>query len=219
MAIKAPLVVSVNVGQSQTYGTEGAEDPMDRPWTSAIFKSPVEGPVMLSSTGLEGDGQAEKGSHGGHDMAVLGYSAEHYPSWKEELGKRDLKYGAFGENFTITRETEETVCIGDIYTVGDARIQIGLPRQPCWKLNRRHRLADMVERVHRNTRGGWYFRVLTEGYVERGNFVVLEDRPCPDWSVARAYTAFINRQKDPAEARALAGVEPLAADWKKQILE
>src|SRR5262245_41369925 len=181
MAIKAPLILSLQVGQPRNLGTEGASDPMDQPWTSAIFKEPVEGPVYLSATGLAGDAQVDIPDHGGVEMAVLGYSAEHYPIWRAELEQPKLAYGAFGENFTISRLDEEQVCIGDVYVVGDARIQVSMPRRPCWKLARRFRRNDMIERVHETGWGGWYHRVLQPGHVERGSFVVLEDRPWPQW--------------------------------------
>src|SRR5262245_55324609 len=132
MAIKAPLILQLAVGLSKPYGTEGAADPMDQPWTTAIFKEPVEGPVWLSATGLAGDQQTDD-DHGGSQMAVLGYSAEHYAVWHDELKMPFLKHGAFGENFTISRQDEQTVCIGDTYAVGDARVQVSMPRRPCWK--------------------------------------------------------------------------------------
>lgn len=217
MAIKAPLILSLQVGLSKTMGTEGAADPDDRPWSSAFFKEPVEGPVWLSTLGLKGDAVADAADHGGADQALLGYSAEHYPAWRTELAQPFLKFGAFGENLTISRIDEQSVCIGDVYAVGEARVQVTLPRSPCWKLGRRFRSALMIERVHETARGGWYLRVLAEGHVERGNFVVLEQRPCPEWPVARAYRVYHDRAKDRAAALALAGCPPLSETWKSRL--
>jgi len=69
---------------------------------TAIFKSPVEGPVRVTRLGLEGDAQADTRHHGGPEMALLAYSATHYPHWKAFLG-RDLERGQFGENLTVSR--------------------------------------------------------------------------------------------------------------------
>lgn len=217
MTIKAPLVLSLQVGSSRTMGTEGAADPMDQPWTSSIFKEPVEGPVWLSTTGLAGDRQTDAGDHGGPEMAVLGYSAEHYSVWRAELGQPFLKYGAFGENFTISRMDERLVCVGDVYAVGEARLQVSMPRLPCWKLVRRFRVKDMVERVHEKAWGGWYMRVLAEGHVERGSFVVLEEQPWPQWTVARVYDVYRRRAQDRQAAAELADCTALAATWRERL--
>ena len=217
MAIKAPLVLSIQVGLPKTMGTEGSANPDDAPWTSAIFKDPVEGPVWLSKTGLAGDGAAETDGHGGLEQAALGYSAEHYPGWRTELKQPFLKHGAFGENLTISRLTEQTVCIGDTFSIGDARVQVSFPRKPCWKLNRRFKMNDIVERVHSTVRVGWYLRVLVEGFVERSNFVVLEERPFPDWTVERAYGVYDQRAVDRAAAKELAEVSLLNETWRRRL--
>jgi hypothetical protein len=62
--------------------------------------------------------------HGGVDKAILAYSADHYPLWREELGIADLPYGAFGENFSHTDLTEQTVCLGDVWQVGEVRVEV-----------------------------------------------------------------------------------------------
>jgi len=216
MAIKAPLILQLQVGLPKSYGTEGAADPMDQPWTTAIFKEPVEGPVWLSSTGLAGDQQTDD-DHGGPEMAVMSYSAEHYPVWRDELKMPFLKHGAFGENFTVSRMDEQSVCIGDTYTIGDARVQVSMPRRPCWKLARRLRTNEIIERVHAKAWGGWYGRVLKEGYVERSNFVVLEDRPYPQWTVARTYQVYHHRKQDRQPALELADCTLLAPTWRERL--
>lgn len=71
-------LVSVQVGMPRAHGTEGAADPMDRPWVTGFFKEPVTGPVRVGATNLKGDGQADLRVHGGPDKAVLLYAAAHY---------------------------------------------------------------------------------------------------------------------------------------------
>ena len=94
-------VNSIQVGMPKSHGTEGARDPMDRPWTSGFVKRPVDGSVHVGRLNIDGDGQADLENHGGVDKAVLGYSAEHYASWRDELNLPDLPPGAFGENLII----------------------------------------------------------------------------------------------------------------------
>jgi MOSC domain-containing protein YiiM len=212
-----PVLQSVNVGLPRTRGVAGAADPMDRPWTSGIFKEAVAGPVWLGRANLTGDGQGDLKNHGGLDKAVNAYPADHYPVWRAELGLADFPPGAFGENFTIAGLTEWSACIGDIYAVGQARLQISQPRQPCWKLARRWRLRDLSARVERSGRTGWYFRVLAEGTVEAGLPLVLIERPFPRWTVADANDLMTGRTKDRAALAALAACPPLAAGWRETL--
>ena len=190
---------------------------MDRPWVTSFFKDPVDGPVWLGLTNLAGDGQADLENHGGPDKAVLAYAAAHYPLWRAELGRPDLPYGAFGENFTIAGLTEATVCIGDVYAIGEARVQVSQPRQPCWKIARRWRIKDLTARVRETGRTGWYLRVLTEGYVEPGLPVTLIERPYPQWTVARATEIMHRRREAPAAAAELAACPLLSTAWRETL--
>src|ERR1700691_466460 len=111
------ILYSVQIGIPTSYGFEDAVDTHDKPWTTGFFKTPIEGSVFVGTTNLVGDGQADLKNHGGVDKAVLAYSAEHYPKWREDLHIPDLPFGAFGENLTIVGLTEESVCIGDIVRI------------------------------------------------------------------------------------------------------
>jgi MOSC domain-containing protein YiiM len=182
---------------------------MDRPWTTAFFKEPVSGPVFLARTNLDGDRQGDPEHHGGPDKAVMAYAAAHYPRWREELG-RELPHGGFGENFTVEGADESTVCIGDVYAIGEARVQVSQPRIPCWKIARRWGIRDLSARVQRTRRTGWYLRVLVEGHVAAGDEIVLLERPHPEWTVLRASDALYTRPHDADEVRALASVAALA---------
>jgi MOSC domain-containing protein YiiM len=215
--MSTPLLVSIQVGLPRSYGQEGAEDPMDRPWETGFFKQPVDGPRWLGKTNLVGDGQADLVNHGGEDKAVLCYAASHYPEWREALHRLDLPHGAFGENFTIDGLTEETVCVGDSYRLGDAIVQVSQPRQPCWKLAWRWRIKELTAYVERTGRTGWYIRVLEEGNVQPGLPVTLLERPYPEWTVLRASRVMRNRQKDPEAAGELSDCELLAAFWRDRL--
>jgi MOSC domain-containing protein YiiM len=210
-------LTSLQIGQPQTLGQADAPDPMDRPWTTGFFKPSVVGPVWLNSTHLEGDGQADLKNHGGVDKAVLAYSAEHYTFWKTHLNLPDLHPGAFGENFTILGQTETEVCVGDIYTIGEAIVQVSQPRQPCWKLARRWRIEDLPQQVLANGRTGWYFRVLQEGHISPGQIVELRERPYPEWSIARAHQVMHHHLNDKVAARALADCALLSETWRDKL--
>jgi MOSC domain-containing protein YiiM len=196
---------------------EGWPDLRTGPWVSAIIKERVNGPAFLSKTKLAGDAQGNPAAHGGPDKAALGYAAGHYPLWLEELGIA-MPHGAFGENMTIEGLDEESVCLGDIYQIGEAVVQVSSPRSPCWKIARRWGIKTLTATVDKTGRTGWYHRVLTEGNIEAGNEVKLLERPAPDWTVMRATRVMQNLRRDMAAATELARVESLADAWKTAIL-
>jgi MOSC domain-containing protein YiiM len=210
-------LISILIGTPRTVGIPGAENRMEREFTSAIWKSPVSGQVHLGALGLVGDAVADTHVHGGPDQAVLMYAAAHYPRWVQELG-RAVEPGAFGENLLVDGLDENTVCIGDVYEIGDVRLQVSHPRQPCATLARRHQIPEMVAIVRSNGRSGWYLRVLVEGPVEAGHLVERLDRFNPEWTVRRAARAMLTRQQNPAEAAALAQCRGLSVEWRDRLL-
>src|SRR5262249_34933212 len=113
-----PKTVSIQVGQPTKYSYSGTADGKDRSWTTAFFKTPVSGSVWVGATNIAGDQQADLKNHGGIDKAVLAYSADHYPYWRQRLNLPDMPYGAFGENLSIIALDETKVCIGDHWRAG-----------------------------------------------------------------------------------------------------
>lgn len=213
-----PYLVSIQVGLPQDLGIEGAPDPMDRPWSTGFFKQPINQPVWLGKTNLNGDGQADLLHHGGSEKAVLAYAAKHYDEWQQQLMCPDLACGAFGENFTIAEQTESSVCIGDTYEIGDALVQVSQPRQPCWKLSRRWRIKDLALQVQQTGRTGWYFRVLREGYVAPKQLFTLVDRPYPQWTIARANEIMHQHLNERELAAQLAACPLLAPNWQRTLM-
>jgi len=145
---------------------------------SGIFKKPVEGPIKLYSLGLQGDYQANKKLHGGADKAVCVYPAEYYDLWRNELMKPELSFGDFGENFTTLGLRENTVCIGDRFRIGAAEVIVTQPREPCVTLNARFGLVDLAKRFQSSGRSGFYFSVIKEGTLSRGDEIkcVFKDK-------------------------------------------
>jgi MOSC domain-containing protein YiiM len=179
---------------------------------TAFGKRPVCGPVWVGRLHLDGDGQADHRYHGGADMAVLACSADHYPLWRSELTRPDFPLGAFGENLSISGATEESVCVGDVWALGSAVLQVASPRKPCRKISRYWGRPDLLQRVSRTGRIGWYLRVIDEGSAEAGMPISLLERPHPEWPIRRAFSAALVRGGD--KARALSDVTVLSDRWK-----
>src|SRR4026207_546167 len=121
-------LISLNVGRPQIVMHNG------EPVSTAIFKEPVSGSVMLRALNLDGDRQADLSVHGGPSKAVYAYPSEHYEFWRREWRGRELPGGMFGKNFTTAGLFETEVNIGDKFRVGQATIMVTEPRMPCYKL-------------------------------------------------------------------------------------
>jgi MOSC domain-containing protein YiiM len=195
-------VVSVQVGQIAPLGREGVP--------SGFIKRPVTGAVMVEKLGLVGDQQADLRVHGGADKAVYCYPIEHYARWREMLkGKEDLLVpGGFGENLTTQGLDEGNVCIGDIFQMGRARLQVTQPRQPCFKLALRFEDSQMIKAMARYGLSGWYMRVLEPGLIEVGASIAMLESPNPAWSITRLNRLLSRRgtREEIAELAALRGL-------------
>ncbi len=156
-------VLSVQVGR-----------PRDAEWrgevvSTGIFKEPVEGPVTVRHLNLDGDQQADLSVHGGPDKAVYAYPSEHYAAWRKELPEADFPWGAFGENLTTEGLLESDVRIGDKLRIGTTEFIVTQPRMPCYKLAAKFQRADMLKRLLRSGRTGFYLRVTKEGSLTAGD--------------------------------------------------
>jgi MOSC domain-containing protein YiiM len=186
-------------------------------WRSAIYRTPLAGPVRLEVRGLDGDQVADTDHHGSLNQAVCCQPLAHYAAWNAEYGltapDQILGPGSVGENWTLTGVTERDVCIGDIYAVGTARVQVTAPRYPCTKQDRKLELPGFHRRVMETLRTGFYLRVLTPGVVQAGDAWTLEARPHPAITVEQV-NANCHRDFDPAFAVELLALPELADGWK-----
>jgi len=188
----------------------------NRTFQTGYFKESTDDQLWLGETGLQEDFQADRKFHGGPEKALLAYGVSSYAIWKEKYGF-DLGYGAFGENISISGLDEENVCLGDIYKIGEALIQISQPRQPCWKINVALQDKNMLKNVLHEGRTGWYYRVIKEGYLQKGMLLTLKERPNPKWSVKRANDVMKSKKENPALVEELLNVKELSDEWKKDL--
>ena len=207
------LVDSLLIGRVQRFANDDS---------SAIAKTPVDGPRAVTWLGIEGDEQADLSVHGGPDKALHHYPFDHYPWWRMALGALPVlcEAGAFGENISTIGLTEDIACIGDHYRLGTALVEIAQGRQPCWKQAHRLMNPKTVGLMVTTRRCGWYYRVIEEGIVAPGDVLALLDRPHPDWTVARVIGLLIagEGKADRAAVRELARLDVLAENWRNRAV-
>ena len=215
--MKVAVLQSMQVGTPQQFSTESVADGSSRSWETSFIRTPSSQSRWLYTTHLEGSAQADTKNHGKIGQAVLLYAATHYALWQQELGRPEIGPGGFAENFTVDGLTEETACIGDIYAIGEAQIQVTGARYPCYKIERRWDLDGLTARVAETGRTGWYCRVVREGRVEPGLPVMLIEHPYPEWTIALTNDYAHFRNHDIEIAKALAAC-PLLNDWWKELI-
>ena len=108
---------------------------------------------------------------------------------------------------------ERNVCIGDVMAVGDEVVlQVSLPRQPCFKLNHRFQLKNFAPNTWKESRTGWYYRVLKKGSVKAGDEIRLVERPHPKWTIERVQEYLHRNQGNLAMNEELAMIEELGEE-------
>lgn len=150
-------IVSLNIGWPSAQRYEGREV------VTGGVKKPVTRAVLRFEN-FEGDGQADRVNHGGLEKAVCVYPFDHYPYWKGRLGL-DLQPGAMGENLTVGGALETEVCVGDVFRIGEAVVQVSQPRMPCAKVAAKNGSRMLPKLMVSTGYTGFYIRVLTEGLV------------------------------------------------------
>ncbi len=203
-------LVSVNVSRGRTVRWQG------RDIETGIFKEPVEGPVRVGRTNLDGDRQSDLRVHGGEYKAVYAYSAEHYEWWRRELG-RTLPFGAFGENLTIEGFPEEEACVGDRLRIGTAVFEAVQPRFPCFKLGIRFDDDGIIQRFLESERWGVYFRVVEEGAVRAGDAGQWVRRDPARFPVPSILRLALADDEDPAELERALAAAALPPDWREKF--
>ena len=204
-------LMSVNVGM-----------PKDVPWNgktvhTGVWKTPVEGAVMVRRLNIDGDGQGDLAGHGGEQRAVMVYQTESYDYWQDYLGRDDLRPGNFGENFTVSGLDDHDVCIGDRYRIGDAEFEVTQPRVTCFRVGMRLGVPDMPNLLVSQHRPGFYFRVITEGLVRAGDDIVLTRRGRHELSVADVDALLYLPDRDMELLHKVVDVPALSPGWQQSF--
>lgn len=185
--------------------------------TSISTRVPVS-KAFLSVYGFEGDAQADTAHHGGPDRAVHHYPLENYHFYAEQGYLRDSKASApgFGENISTEGLQETDLCIGDIWRLGQALVQVTMPRSPCFKMNHQFSNPQLSRISQESLRTGWLYRVLEQGMVHEDASLTLIDR-ISDVTVSEAMSIYFSRNlRGPALER-LFQCSGLSQRWRSVL--
>jgi MOSC domain-containing protein YiiM len=205
--IPTGIVISVNVGKPRSIEWFG------RQVMTAIWKSPVNGPVAVQGVNFDGDDQADRRVHGGVAKSIYAYAIEDYRWWSDLLGE-PLMPGTFGENLTLESIDVDDLVVGDTWTIGSSRLRVTQPRFPCFKLGIRMGDAGFVDAFAAARRFGAYFAIEAPGAVAAGDRAVLHSHP-DDATLRIGDFIAAHEDNDAALLSRIAGDRLVPEDWRE----
>ncbi|WP_440556033.1 MOSC domain-containing protein [Streptomyces sp. SCPE 10] len=206
-------LLSVNVGAPKDVSWQG------RTVHTGAWKFPVCGARMVRRLNVHGDGQGDLAGHGGEIRAVLVYQLRSYRHWEKQLGRNDLTFGIFGENFTVDGLPDDEVCIGDRYRIGEAEFEVTQPRVTCYRVGMRLGEPAMASLLVAHHRPGFYLRVITEGHVQAGDEIVQTRKGPEELSVADTDALLYLPDRDPAKLRKALNIPALSPGWRQSFID
>lgn len=183
-----------------------------KPWTTAIYKTPIAGSVAVDRFGIAGD--EHTGSGRDPERALCCVPTRHYGYWRAYF-REALPLGVFGENLTLEGLAEEDLCIGDVLRCGGVVMQVSQPRMPCYKQARRIGQPDFVKLILQTGKLGFLTRILESGTLETGDALELVERPHPEIGLPFVMRAL--QRPDEKAAAELAALPLLANEWRERF--
>ena len=206
-------LLSVNVGLPKDVRWQ------DRTVHTGVWKYPVDGPRMVRTLNVDGDGQGDRAGHGGEMRAVLVYQRQSYDHWRAHFGRDDLEYGRFGENFTVDGLPDDEVCIGDRYRIGEAEFEVTQPRVTCFRVGMRFGEPRLPALLVAHHRPGFYLRVIREGHVRAGDEIVRTRVGRHALTVADTDALLYLPGRDEEKLRAAVDIPALSPGWQQSFRE
>lgn len=157
----------------------------DRIFNTGIRKTNQVDQIYVGQMGPEGDHIGNLDVHGGEGRAVYAFSKSAYDLWRGKIKNELLESnGLFGENLTLDHIEEETIFVGDEFSVGEVLLQATSPRFPCFIFADRVGYEQAQDYMNQTRRSGILFRVLKTGIVKTGDTFKLIKRSPYDLKVA-----------------------------------
>ena len=204
------LVIKIGQVQSLTFADGSC-------YESAIRKQPVDA-VNIHSLGAEGNDVGLKAHHGGVDKALFFMSADSFPALNALLDENFSYQGAaiYGENFVVSELNEDSVCVGDCFQIGSCVVEVSQPRKPCERLSKNTENENTQKIVHQSGWTGWYVRVIETGEIHKGDEMILQQRPYPQFTI-RYLNRLLSDKPSIAELEQALAIEELAPAFKRSL--
>ncbi|MCT7534031.1 MOSC domain-containing protein [Aliarcobacter cryaerophilus] len=215
MATKISNVLYIKVGNVTVTKLENQKR---QDLISGIKKYPVS-KAYLTKTGFVDDFQADLVHHGGFNKALFLFSSITYEkissSFDNSFDMTNIAF--FGENLILDKICEKDICVGDILKIGQAKVQITQPRQPCWKLSANSLKNSMTKFIFETGLTGFYAKVLKEGQISQNDDVVLEQRTNPNLTIEKLNQIIVEPKIDINLTKEALACEDLGHQFKNSL--
>jgi ferredoxin-NADP reductase len=113
--------------------------------------------------------------------------------------------------------SDDEVCIGDRYRIGEAEFEVTQPRVTCFRVGMRMAEPQLPSLLVAHRRPGFYLRVLTEGHVSAGDEIVRTSRGPHAMSVADVDALLYLPGHDAARLEAAIDIPALSPGWRESF--
>jgi MOSC domain-containing protein YiiM len=167
----------------------------DKSIQSSMIKKPVAGPLVIHPTSIEGDSFASPKFHGTPDSVLYAFGIPSALEFVKLMGGENYEHGYLGENLTLDEFDETQISVGDIFEIGEVRVQATYPRIPCAKINYRTQREDGMELLQQAGRSGVYFRILKPGKLYKTDVVKRVEKAKVPFLISEVYQLGISKIK------------------------
>jgi MOSC domain-containing protein YiiM len=182
-------------------------------FNSSYRKKEVKDKIFVNFLGLKNDNQSDKKSHGGKDRAVCVYNQSSYDFFKVKYNL-SLQECMFGENITLLECSDDDICLGDIYSCGDALFEVCQPRLPCWKISFITGIKNLTSLVVKESKTGFQLRVLREGEISFNDDFSLIERKNPNISISYINRCYFDAKNNQEKIKIILKIPQLADAYR-----
>jgi len=173
---------------------------------------------FITELGFKDDTQSDKAHHGGVDKAVCVYPLKSYEFFKQKYDF-DLSICSFGENFSIEDFDDSDICLGDVFKCGEVLLEVSQPRQPCWKISSIVGIKSLTALVVKEFKTGFYFRVIQNGFMKKGDSLILEQRKYPKLTIEFINKCAFNAKENQENIKEILESKSLAIAYRTSLLK
>ncbi|WP_238528044.1 MOSC domain-containing protein [Aquimarina agarivorans] len=204
-------IIATNIGKVTEINYKG------KIVKTGIYKKSVVSGIFLGTEDVDDDHVVDRRFHGGVDKACYLYSADFYTYWKALYPNLEWEYGMFGENLTVKGLNEQEIFVGNQYKIGEAKVEISQPRQPCFKFG--HKMGDsgILKQFINTTFSGIYVRVLQKGMVKPEDKMQLLVEKSNNPTIAEVFYCLYQPELKRSVLNKIIDCKELAESSRKQI--
>lgn len=187
--------------------------------TSAILPTETHQSLFLGKNDIEGNEVVDLKHHGGPDRVLHQVSLENYELLKKKFPEAQDKFvpGSLGENISTLGATEKTLRVGDVFSLGTAKIELTEPRIPCSTIDAGYELKGVLKFIVQQRISGCFYRILEEGEFSLGDTAVLVEQGPKEFVLDRVLALGLKQEKDETLRHALIKSPALSTRWRDYL--